>query len=125
MPAQLDTLIGEGGINLSGGQLQQVALARAFLKKSEMLILDESTSAIDSFKEGNILRNVRDHFKDKIILSISHRLSSIKDFDEIILLENGKIVEKGTHDHLLNLRGSYFSLFKNQLSEAKSAAILT
>ncbi|WDF56226.1 ABC transporter ATP-binding protein [Mucilaginibacter sp. KACC 22063] len=121
MPLQLDTLIGEGGINLSGGQLQQVALARALLKKSKMLILDEATSAIDSFKEDNILRNLREHFNDKIILSISHRLSSIKDFDEIILLEDGKIVEKGAHDDLLNLKGSYYSLFESQLNTARAS----
>jgi len=123
LPHGLDTLIGEGGICLSGGQQQQVALARAFLKMSDLLILDESTSALDSNKEEHILNNLGHQFRDKIILSVSHRLSSIKDFDEIFVLENGKIVESGSHETLLSLNGKYFMLFKNQLSNVKNHLI--
>jgi ABC-type bacteriocin/lantibiotic exporter with double-glycine peptidase domain len=122
LPMQLDTQIG-GGIdstNLSGGQQQQIAIARALLKKSDVLILDEAASALDSIKEREILKNLSLQYSNKIIVSISHRLSSIIDFDQIIVLEKGRVKEMGNHKDLIKMKGSYYNLFKDQLQEELS-----
>ncbi|HMI60060.1 MAG TPA: ABC transporter ATP-binding protein [Puia sp.] len=123
LPQLLDTFLGEGegSVMLSGGQQQQVSLARAFLRNTDILVLDEATSAIDSYKEKKILRRLQECFGDKIIISVSHRLSSIKDFDEIIVLKDGRLIEKGTHDQLVRIKGIYYTQFENQLNDVASS----
>lgn len=119
LPALLDTPLGEGedGIQLSGGQQQQISLARAFLRNTDVLILDEASSAIDSFKERKILQRLKKRFENKLVLSVSHRLSSIRDFDEILVLAEGRLTERGTHDQLIRLRGTYYKQFEAQLGD--------
>jgi len=125
LPRQLDTVLGDGqtGVMLSGGQQQQVAIARALLKGGQVLILDEATSAIDSYKERLILEYINKHYKDSIIISISHRLSAVCDQDEIIVLHEGRIAERGTHDQLTAREGHYHLLFRNQFKGAGQVAI--
>ena len=113
-PDGLDTLIGERGVSLSGGQKQRVALARALIKKPEVLILDDAFSSLDSDTEEEILRNIRTLLIQTTTLIISHRLSSVRDADKIIVLDKGQIIEKGSHDSLIRAGGVYASLFKNQ-----------
>lgn len=123
LPQQLDTILGDGhtGVNLSGGQQQQVAIARALLKGGQVIILDEATSAIDSYKEKYILQNIAQRYKDKIVISISHRLSTVCDLDEIIVLQDGRITERGPHAALMAQQGHYHLLFKNQLLHTNTA----
>ena len=113
-PNGLDTLIGERGVSLSGGQKQRVALARALITKPEVLILDDAFSSLDSDTEEEILRNIRTLLIQTTTLIISHRLSSVRDADKIIVLDKGQIIEKGSHDSLIRAGGVYASLFKNQ-----------
>ncbi len=110
-----NTIIGDRGITLSGGQAQRVALARAFLKPSEVIILDEATSALDSISEEKIISLVKNLYREKISIIISHRMSAVKQADEIIVLEKGKIIAKGTHDYLVNNSPYYLRLFENQM----------
>lgn len=117
LPQQLDTSIGDGEDSIvpSGGQMQQLALARVFLRNSEVLILDETTSAVDSLCDKTIFDSIFHYGRDKIIIAISHRLSTIRDFDEVIYLENGEVQETGSHEALSMAGGGYFELFKQQL----------
>ena len=113
-PNGLDTLIGERGVSLSGGQKQRVALARALIMKPDVLILDDAFSSLDSDTEEEILRNIRALLIQTTTLIISHRLSSVRDADNIIVLDEGQIIENGSHDSLIRAEGVYASLFKNQ-----------
>jgi ATP-binding cassette subfamily B protein len=113
-PSGLDTLIGERGVSLSGGQKQRVALARALITKPEVLILDDAFSSLDSDTEEEILRNIRALLIQTTTLIISHRLSSVRDADKIIVLDEGQIIESGSHDSLIRAGGVYASLLKNQ-----------
>jgi len=113
-PEYLETLIGEKGVTLSGGQKQRVALARIFLKKPEIFILDDSFSNLDSKTESLLLDNLRVYFKDITKIIISHRLSSILNAENIIVIEDGKIIEKGNHTKLLSLGNVYANLFRKQ-----------
>lgn len=110
-----DSVIGNEGTKISGGQKQRIAIARAFLKDADLIILDEATSALDSESENNIFNNISNHYKGKIIILISHRLSAIKNVDEIICLDKGRVVEKGDHNYLVQKRGFYWELFKQQI----------
>jgi len=112
-----DTLLGERGITLSGGQKQRVALARTILKNPDVLILDDSLSAVDTETEAYILKNLRSKLDNKITIIISHRLSAVKDADMILYLENGQIVENGTHSELIKLNGKYSKLYEIQKLE--------
>lgn len=112
MPMGLYTIISGQGGNLSGGQIQRISLARALLKKPQILIMDEATSSLDVWNEKNIYFNLKKQNISQII--ISHRLSTIKDADCIYVLSNGMFVEKGNHDELMNLKKIYYDLFKNQ-----------
>ncbi|GAA4272631.1 ABC transporter ATP-binding protein [Aquimarina gracilis] len=124
-PNKLDTRIGDGqdSILLSGGQQQQLSIARALLKNSSVLILDEATSALDSVKEKTVLSSIFDNSQNKIIILISHKLSSVIDVDHIFYLEEGKVKEEGTHFSLLAKEKSYFKLFQNQLFTKKKEIV--
>jgi ATP-binding cassette subfamily B protein len=113
-PEGLETLVGERGVSLSGGQKQRVALARALLKKPKILILDDAFSSLDLQTEKFILKNIRELTQQITTLIITHRLSMVELADQIIVLDSGKIVEKGTHRELLNLRGEYFRMAQSQ-----------
>jgi len=114
LPKGLDTLVGERGIKLSGGQRQRVAIARAILKGAPILILDEATSALDSESEKLIQNSLSKLMKNRTSIVIAHRLSTIAKLDRIIVLDNGKIIEDGTHQQLLVLNGTYAKLWKHQ-----------
>ena len=109
------TLIGDRGNTLSAGQRQRIAIARAILKDSDILILDEATSALDSESEGEIIANLQDLYVDKTMIVISHRLSTIQQVDEVICLDGGRVVERGTHEALMEKKGYYWRLFRKQL----------
>lgn len=114
LPEGWSTLIGEGGKRLSGGQRQRLAIARAIIKDAPLLILDEATSAVDNETEAALQRSIQKISNDRTTLIVAHRLSTIRNADEIIVLDNGKIVEKGTHDSLLNHDGVYAKLWSVQ-----------
>lgn len=112
-----NTILGERGLTLSGGQKQRVSIARALIKDAPILILDDALSAVDTETEEKILQNLEKHSKDITTLIVTHRVSSAKNADQIIVLDNGKIVEQGTHDELINTAGYYSELYQKQLNE--------
>lgn len=112
-----ETSIGERGITLSGGQKQRVSIARALAKKPQVLIFDDCLSAVDTKTEEEILHNLRREMQHKTTIFIAHRISTIKNADHIIVLDEGSIIEQGTHEQLLAMRGSYFELHEKQLLE--------
>lgn len=116
-PAGYGTMVGERGVTLSGGQKQRSSIARALLKDSPILILDDALSAVDTDTEEQILRNLRENRKDKTTLIIAHRISTIQDADHILVLEDGKGAEYGTHDQLMAMNGIYRSVFEKQQLE--------
>lgn len=116
-PKKFDTVIGERGITLSGGQKQRVGIARAIIRKPRILILDEALSAVDTYTEEEILRGLREVMKDRTSIIISHRISTVKDADHIVVLDDGAIVESGTHDELVFQNGIYADLYNRQLLE--------
>jgi ATP-binding cassette subfamily B protein len=115
----LKTRVGERGITLSGGQKQRVAIARAFIKNPSLLILDDCLSALDTQTESDILEKLQQLKKGKTSLIISHRVSSVKDADRILVLHSGKIIEEGTHEDLMKLNGSYSEIYHKQILEQK------
>lgn len=117
LPEGLDTIVGESGVTLSGGQKQRVSLARALIKDPEILILDDSLSAVDGKTETRIIEHLKVARKNKTTLISAHRLSAVKHADQIIVLEDGKIVEHGTHDELIRLNGWYAKQFAMQQME--------
>jgi ATP-binding cassette subfamily B multidrug efflux pump len=112
-----ETVIGERGVMLSGGQKQRMVLARALLKRSKILLMDESLSAVDTQTERTILHNLNDHLGDKTILVITHRIFTGWNFDKILVLDDGQIVEQGTHNELLTLNKRYAALYRHQTEE--------
>jgi len=116
-PDSYDTIIGERGITLSGGQKQRVSIARAIMKKPKILILDDALSAVDTYTEEEILKRLRNFMKNRTCILISHRISTIKDADLIVVLENGKIVESGSHEELIEIGGIYYEMYQKQLLE--------
>ena len=114
---QYETILGERGITLSGGQKQRVSIARALIKNAPILLLDDCLSAVDTETEETILNNLLTYCKDKTTIIVSHRVSSAKNADQIIILEDGKIIEKGTHNELIEQNGYYKELYVKQLSE--------
>lgn len=115
LPNGYATTVGEKGANLSGGQKQRIALARGFLSNPSLLIFDESTSALDLFTESKLIKRIKDSFPNKTIFFITHRLNKVKDADQILVVEDGKIVEKGKHSELLETKGSYFKLLEKHI----------
>lgn len=116
-PAKYDTLLGERGVNLSGGQKQRISIARALVKGPSILILDDCLSAVDTNTEKKILEGLRPFMKKRTCIIIAHRISTIKHADEIIVLDKGRIIERGTHEELLEQKGYYFKLYNRQLLE--------
>jgi ATP-binding cassette subfamily B protein len=115
LPLGYNTKIGTEGIGISTGQKQRILIARAVYKNPEYLFFDEATSALDANNEKIIMENLNEFFKNKTVVVIAHRLSTVKNADQIIVLENGKIIEKGNHEALTKNKGAYFELVKNQL----------
>jgi len=114
---QYETILGERGITLSGGQKQRVSIARALIKDAPILLLDDCLSAVDTETEEAILNNLQDFCRDKTTIIVSHRVSSAKNADRIIILEDGKIIEQGTHNQLVSQAGYYKELYLKQISE--------
>jgi len=121
----LDTMIGEGGLKLSGGEKQRLSIARALLRKPRLLIFDEATSSLDSLTEEEITETIRDISaqKNQVTILIAHRLSTIMHADRIYVLEKGDVVETGTHDALLNEKGLYYAMWRQQIGERKLRAV--
>ncbi|MEN8251610.1 MAG: ATP-binding cassette domain-containing protein, partial [Bacteroidota bacterium] len=117
LPKQFDTILGERGITLSGGQKQRVSIARAIVRNPKILILDDALSAVDTKTEHIILNSMKKIMSGRTTIIISHRVSSAKLADKILVLSDGEIVERGTHKELLALRGAYKSLYDKQLSK--------
>jgi ATP-binding cassette subfamily B multidrug efflux pump len=122
-PAGYDTLIGERGITLSGGQKQRLSIARALLCQPKILILDDSLSAVDTHTEDTILKRLQDATASMTMILISHRISTVQHADHIIVLDNGELVESGTHDDLLAKDGLYASLYRKQLLEEELSTL--
>ncbi|MBI3189252.1 MAG: ABC transporter ATP-binding protein, partial [Ignavibacteriales bacterium] len=116
-PKGFETMIGERGITLSGGQKQRTSIARAIMRNPKILILDDSLSAVDTYTEEEILKRLRTVMKNRTSIIISHRISTVKDADMIVVLDKGQIVEQGTHDSLVSLGGIYSELYEKQLLE--------
>jgi len=116
-PEGYDTIIGERGVGLSGGQKQRIALARALLKNPSILILDDTTSSVDMETEHRIQRKLSDICKDRTTFIIAHRISSVKNADLIMVVENGRVVEQGKHDELIGKKGYYHSVYMNQFGD--------
>ena len=115
LPDKYDTLIGEGGVNLSGGQKQRLAIARAFIQKTEIILFDEATSALDNETQESIQKAIDNMKKNYTILIIAHRLSTIHNADRILVLEDGKIVEEGTHKKLIKKSKTYKHLYETEV----------
>ncbi len=116
-PEGFETVVGERGVTLSGGQKQRISIARALIKDPAILVLDDSLSAVDTQTEEAILGNIKAVLKGRTGIIIAHRVSTIKHADEIIVLERGRIVERGAHETLLSLQGYYYRLYQSQLAE--------
>ncbi len=120
---KFETVLGERGITLSGGQKQRTSIARALIRNPKILILDDSLSAVDTNTEDQILKYLRDSFINTTTIIVSHRISSVKDADEIFVLDNGQILESGTHQQLLKQKGYYANMYKKQLLEKELAEL--
>ena len=112
-----DTVLGERGVTLSGGQIQRISIARSFIKDSEIYLFDDCFSSLDTDTEDRIINNLKNNFKNKTLLIVSHRVSCVKHADNIIVLENGKIIQNGTHKELIKNEGFYKELYTKQNSE--------
>jgi len=121
-PYKYEQLVGERGITLSGGQKQRTAIARAVMRNPRILILDDSLSAVDTYTEEKILNGLRDVRQNRTTLIVSHRISTVRDADLICVLEDGKIIERGTHDQLIEQGGEYADLYRRQLLEEELEA---
>jgi ATP-binding cassette subfamily B protein len=120
-PRAFDTMVGERGITLSGGQKQRTAISRAVVRNPKILILDDALSSVDTYTEERILQELEHVMRDRTSILISHRVSTVKDADEIVVLDNGQIVERGTHADLIAHDGYYAELHRKQLLEEELA----
>jgi ATP-binding cassette subfamily B protein len=121
----LDTVIGEGGVKVSGGEKQRLSIARALLRKPHLLVFDEATSSLDSLTEEEIGETIRDvaASQNVITILIAHRLSTIMHADRIFVLERGRVVESGSHGELLEQKGLYYAMWRQQIGERRPGAI--
>lgn len=115
LPMGYNTKIGKDGVGISSGQKQRLLIARAVYKNPEFIILDEATSALDANNEKTIVQNLSEFFMGKTVLIVAHRLSTVRNAHQIVVLEEGKLAEVGDHLSLIKLRGKYFELIQNQL----------
>lgn len=115
LPSGYNTRIGASGITLSGGQRQRILIARAIYKNPELLFFDEATSALDANNERTIMENMERFYEGRTVVVVAHRLSTVKNADQIIVLDKGELIEQGTHAELTQARSAYFTLVKNQL----------
>jgi ATP-binding cassette subfamily B protein len=122
-PEQFDTVIGERGVTLSGGQKQRLAIARALIKEPQILIMDDSLSAVDTETEEAILQNLRRIFPGRTVIIVSHRISTLQGANQILVLENGEISQRGTHDKLVEEEGLYRELYHKQLLEEQIESV--
>ena len=119
-PDKFDTLLGERGVNLSGGQKQRISIARAIIMNPAVLILDDALSAVDTITESDILNNLKEIRKDRTTIVIAHRISALASADEIIVLDEGKIYERGTQEELLSKGGLYYDIYKEQCKDTEN-----
>lgn len=119
LPAQFDSYLGERGINLSGGQKQRITIARALAIDPTIIILDDCLSAVDAGLEGAIMKNIQKDFPGRTLLAVTHRLPAVRDFDMILVIQDGMIVEKGRHEQLMGLNGLYTSLYTKEALEER------
>jgi ATP-binding cassette subfamily B protein len=117
-PKGFDTKVGERGITLSGGQKQRISIARAIIKQPQILIFDDCLSAVDTETEERILNNLEDLMQSKTTVIVSHRVSSVKHCDHIIVLGDGEIIEQGRHEDLISKQGVYFDIHEQQQLES-------
>ena len=122
MPQGYDTMVGERGLTLSGGQRQRIGIARALIRNSPILILDEPTAALDSESEGRVIEALERLMKGRTVIMIAHRLTTIRDADKIIVVEGGVVAEEGPHEELLALGGIYAGLHRAQFEAAPAKA---
>jgi ATP-binding cassette, subfamily B, multidrug efflux pump len=122
-PEGFETYVGERGITMSGGQKQRSAIARALIRRPRILILDDALSAVDTNTERSILLHLRRHYRDRTLVIVSHRISAVQDADLILVLDDGRIAERGTHIELITRGGLYASLYRKQLLEQEISAI--
>ena len=117
LPDGYSSDVGERGAGLSGGQRQRVAIARTLLSRPKLVIMDEATSALDYENERRISENLREQLHDCTVLYITHRLTTVKRADQIVMMHQGAVVEQGSHDELMEARGRYYALYRQQESE--------
>lgn len=122
-PEKINTILGELGVNLSGGQKQRISIARALISKPKLLLLDDCLSAVDTETEEQILKNLKDKFDNSSALIVSHRISTLRNADRIIVIDKGNIIEQGTHATLMKLKGVYFNTYEMQLIEEQAVDV--
>lgn len=115
LPLSYNTIIGMDGVGLSQGQKQRLLIARAIYKNPKYIFLDEATNALDANNERMIIENLKDFYRGKTVVVVAHRLSTVRDADNIAVLDKGRIVESGSHAELISKHGYYYELIKNQL----------